>query len=44
MAQSGWNQETKAKLSEKLLATSTDLASLSRQLTRGSKAQEVEND
>lgn len=41
MASSGWNQETKTKLSEKAIANMNDLASLSRQIIRGSKSQDL---
>jgi BLOC-1-related complex sub-unit 7 len=41
MAASGWNQETKARLTEKVAVNMNDLASLARQVIRGSKSNEV---
>ena len=41
MASNHWNQETKARLSEKISANINDLASLTRQITKGSKSNEV---
>ena len=41
MAASGWNQETKGRLSEKVAVNVNDLASLTRQIMRGSKSNEV---
>lgn len=38
---SGWNHETKARLSDKVAINMNDVSSLSRQITRGSKAQEL---
>ena len=38
---SGWNQETKAKLTENIRVNLNDIASLSRQITRGSRSQDV---
>jgi len=41
MAASGWNQETKGRLTEKVAVNMNDLASLTRQIIRGSKSNEV---
>ena len=41
MAASGWNQETKSRLTEKVAVNMNDLASLTRQIMRGSKSNEV---
>ena len=38
---SSWNQETKARLNEKITANVNDLGSLARQIIRGSKSNEV---
>ena len=43
MAKSNWNQETKITLSEKCSSISSDMALLSKQITKGSKSQEVLN-
>ena len=37
----GWNQETKGRLTEKVALNMNDLASLTRQVVRGSKSNEV---
>jgi len=37
----GWNQETKARLTEKLALNMNDLASLTRQILRGSRSNEL---
>lgn len=37
----GWNRETKARLTEKVTINVNDLASLTRQVLRGSKTNEV---
>ncbi|XP_064630972.1 BLOC-1-related complex subunit 7-like [Lineus longissimus] len=37
----GWNQETKSRLSEKIYVNVNDIASLTRQLIRGSKSNEL---
>ncbi|XP_005102153.1 BLOC-1-related complex subunit 7 [Aplysia californica] len=39
-ASSNWNQETKARLNEKITANVNDLGSLARQVIRGSKSNE----
>ena len=41
MASSGWNSETKSKLSDKIAVNMNDVASLTRQLLRGSKSSEL---
>lgn len=41
MANSSWNHETKDALTDHISSISGDLASLSRQITKGAKAQEV---
>ena len=42
MASSGsWNQETKSRLSEKINNNMNDIASLTRQVLRGSRSNEV---
>ena len=38
---SNWNQETKARLSDKVVQNMNDVASLTRQILRGSKSSEV---
>jgi len=38
---SGWNQEIKGRLTEKVAVNMNDLASLTRQILRGSKSNEV---
>ena len=38
---SNWNQETKARLSDKVAQNMNDVASLTRQILRGSKSSEV---
>ena len=39
----GWNQETKARLSEKVASNMNDVASLTRQMIKGAKSYEVCN-
>ena len=41
MAAAGWNQETKARLSEKVAVNMNDLASLTKHVLRGSKSSDV---
>ena len=41
MAAAGWNQETKARLSEKVAINMNDLASLTKHVLRGSKSSDV---
>ncbi|XP_074643290.1 BLOC-1-related complex subunit 7-like [Tubulanus polymorphus] len=38
---SGWNQETKSRLSEKIQQNVNDISSLTRQMIRGSKTNEL---
>ena len=41
MASTIWNQETKHRLNEKITSNVNDMASLVRQITRGSKSGDV---